>query len=150
MTDPRLLEVAADVADVSTPEAKATIRSLLAEIERLHATLAAVGGKVCVVMGTSGEYSDRREWVVCAYTDEALAKAHVEAAAARSREIAAQVREWWESPQDGEQPRYVSQWDWKDQAFFGEEATYWIETVEPASSHAEAWGVIEATREPTP
>ena len=42
--------------------------------------------KVYVVMGTSGDYSDRREWVVCAYTDEALAKQHVELAQARSRE----------------------------------------------------------------
>ena len=35
---------------------------------------------VYVVMGTTGEYSDRTEWSVAAYTDEDMAKAHVEGA----------------------------------------------------------------------
>lgn len=33
--------------------------------------------QVYVVMGTSGEYSDRYEWGVCVYQDEALAQQHV-------------------------------------------------------------------------
>jgi hypothetical protein len=32
---------------------------------------------IYVVIGVAGEYSDRNEWVVCAYTDEALAQEHV-------------------------------------------------------------------------
>lgn len=36
--------------------------------------------KLHVVQGTSGEYSDRREWIVCAYEDKAKAEAHAEAA----------------------------------------------------------------------
>lgn len=42
---------------------------------------------VFVVMGSTGEYSDRGEWSVVAYTVEADAKAHVERAQARAREI---------------------------------------------------------------
>lgn len=33
--------------------------------------------KVYIVMGETGEYSDRNEWPVVAYTDEVDAKAHV-------------------------------------------------------------------------
>lgn len=33
--------------------------------------------KIYVVIGTTGEYSDRNEWVVCAYTDEDKAKTHI-------------------------------------------------------------------------
>lgn len=51
MTDPRLLEVAADVADVSTPEAKQTIRQLIAEVERQRATLAAVRAEAEAIHG---------------------------------------------------------------------------------------------------
>lgn len=36
--------------------------------------------KVYVVVGTTGEYSDRIEWQVCAYRDEEQAKAHVQGA----------------------------------------------------------------------
>lgn len=39
MTDERLLEIARDIADVSPPETRATIRSLLAEIGRLNEQL---------------------------------------------------------------------------------------------------------------
>lgn len=42
---------------------------------------------VYVVMGTTGEYSDRDEWAVCAYTSEDSAKTHVERATARAREL---------------------------------------------------------------
>ena len=33
--------------------------------------------KIWIVSGTTGEYSSRSEWVVCAYTAEADAAAHV-------------------------------------------------------------------------
>lgn len=36
--------------------------------------------KIYVVFGSTGEYSDRSEWLVAAYVDEALAKCHVAAA----------------------------------------------------------------------
>lgn len=42
---------------------------------------------VFVVSGTTGEYSDREEWAVCAYEDEALAKEHVLKAQQRGREL---------------------------------------------------------------
>lgn len=33
--------------------------------------------KIYIVGGSTGEYSDRSEWVVCAYTNESDAQAHV-------------------------------------------------------------------------
>ena len=42
---------------------------------------------VFVVIGSTGEYSDRTEWVVCAYKDEELAKQHVVLAKQRAQEI---------------------------------------------------------------
>ncbi len=33
--------------------------------------------KIYIVMGTRGEYSDRDEWVIKAYSDEKLAQKHV-------------------------------------------------------------------------
>lgn len=36
-----------------------------------------MSGQVYIVMGSTGEYSDNREWPVLAYVDEAEAKAHV-------------------------------------------------------------------------
>lgn len=36
--------------------------------------------KIYIVTGNCGEYSDYREWPVAAYDDEALARAHAEAA----------------------------------------------------------------------
>lgn len=43
--------------------------------------------KVYVVMGTTGEYSDRTEWPVCAYLEESLAQEHITKATARAKEI---------------------------------------------------------------
>ena len=57
----------------------------LSEIQERSARPAAVGkrqfGQWCnmtiyVVMGSTGEYSDRSEWLVCAYTDKLLAEQH--------------------------------------------------------------------------
>lgn len=43
--------------------------------------------KVYVVCGSSGEYSDHREWYLCYYADKALAQRHVELAGAEDRRI---------------------------------------------------------------
>lgn len=42
---------------------------------------------VYVVMGSTGEYSDRREWAVAAYTDEKEVQRHVIEAEKRAGEI---------------------------------------------------------------
>jgi hypothetical protein len=42
---------------------------------------------VYVVMGTTGEYSDRNEWAVMAYLDEAAAQEHVVNADRRAKEL---------------------------------------------------------------
>ena len=42
---------------------------------------------VFVVMGTTGEYSDRNEWAVMAYLDEAQAQEHVVNADRRAKEL---------------------------------------------------------------
>jgi hypothetical protein len=44
--------------------------------------------KIYVVIGTTGEYSDRTEWTVVAYTDEKLAQTHAQLAKARADECA--------------------------------------------------------------
>ena len=43
--------------------------------------------KIHIVIGSTGEYSDRSEWMVAAYTEEEKAKTHVELANARAREL---------------------------------------------------------------
>jgi len=40
---------------------------------------------VYIVMGTTGEYSDRSEWSVCAYPERAQAEEHVERASQYAR-----------------------------------------------------------------
>ncbi len=42
---------------------------------------------VFVVMGTTGEYSERNEWAVMAYLDEAAAQEHVVNADRRAKEL---------------------------------------------------------------
>ena len=42
---------------------------------------------VFVVIGTTGEYSDRNEWAVMAYLDESAAQEHVVNADRRAKEI---------------------------------------------------------------
>ncbi len=53
---------------------------------------------VYVVMGTTGQWSDRAEWPVIAYTDEADAKAHVLRASQRARELFVQYERWYNIP----------------------------------------------------
>ena len=42
---------------------------------------------IYVIGGTTGEYSDRSDWIVCAYRDKALADLHVHNAQIRAIEI---------------------------------------------------------------
>jgi hypothetical protein len=42
---------------------------------------------IFIVMGTTGEYSDRSEWPVIAYQDESLANRHVYLATGKANEI---------------------------------------------------------------
>lgn len=53
---------------------------------------------VFVVMGSTGEYSDRLEWAVMAYLDEAAAQEHVINAERRAKEIFA-LRKGWRMPE---------------------------------------------------
>ena len=43
--------------------------------------------KIWIVEGTTGEYSDRSDWVVCAYQSEQKAEEHVRNAMLRAKEI---------------------------------------------------------------
>ncbi len=43
--------------------------------------------KIYIVGGTTGAYSDRTDWVVCAYTDSEQAETHVRNAMLRAKEI---------------------------------------------------------------
>lgn len=54
--------------------------------------------KIYVVMGTTGEYSDRTEWPVKAFLDEERAKALVLAATERSKELQASRATKYERP----------------------------------------------------
>lgn len=45
------------------------------------------GATIFVVMGSTGEYSDRNEWSVAAFLDEAQAEERVRLASERAREI---------------------------------------------------------------
>lgn len=42
---------------------------------------------VFVVVGTTGEYSDRTEWLVAAYADDEKAKTHAQLAKAKAAEL---------------------------------------------------------------
>lgn len=44
-------------------------------------------GMAYIVLGSTGEYSDRTEWCVCVYFDKQMAEKHAEAAEAKAREI---------------------------------------------------------------
>jgi hypothetical protein len=61
---------------------------------------AAVVKTIYIVMGTSGEYSDRDEWPVCAYSDKERAQQHVVDASNRARVLS----QWRDA--DGKPWRY--------------------------------------------
>jgi len=54
--------------------------------------------KIYVVQGSTGEYSDHREWLVCAFTREKSAQAFVEVVSARARELQMQYGKYWGIP----------------------------------------------------
>jgi hypothetical protein len=61
--------------------------------------------KIFVVFGTTGEYSDRSEWLVKAYKKEKLAQEHVTNAEMRAKEIQC-VR-----PNEYEAPKRANKFD---------------------------------------
>jgi hypothetical protein len=73
------------------------------------------GTDLWVVVSSQGEYSDRREAVVCVCPDEATAQAYVEAAEHRAREIEATMKadgiRWWVPVEMEADPRYRSALD---------------------------------------
>lgn len=96
-----------------------------------------------VVMGSSGEYSDRKEWLVAAYVSESEARKHVLALEEAVRAFYAltpderiglaqlqtgnEYASYYTHPLDrpvgkGEQPRWYARWEEADR--------YWLETVE--------------------
>ena len=54
---------------------------------------------IYVVMGRTGEYSDRSEWGVVAFKNEEAAKQHVEKATHRAKELEATKPSQWEDLQ---------------------------------------------------
>jgi hypothetical protein len=66
-------------------------------------TVPAVGsdgllGHLWLVHGSCGEYSDRCEWVVCAYRSEEEAKKHTQLAQARADALKRQYENAWKMP----------------------------------------------------
>ena len=59
--------------------------------------------KIYIVYGNTGEYSDRREWTVAAYADEAMAREHAELA-----------MRWYQENDAFEQSRKESDWQQKN------------------------------------
>lgn len=55
-------------------------------------------GHFWMVEGSSGEYSDRRDWIVCIYRTEEEAKRHAELAQKRSEELHKQYDDYWDIP----------------------------------------------------
>lgn len=54
--------------------------------------------KIWLVTGSTGEYSDRMEWTVCAYFSEKLAKEHAENAQAKANLLRQQYLHPWDIP----------------------------------------------------
>ena len=59
---------------------------------------------VYLVMGTTGEYSDRTEWPVKAYLDKGKAEQHVEQASKKAAEIDVTRGGCWDYPDKGVNP----------------------------------------------
>ena len=55
--------------------------------------------KIYVVMGTCGEYSDRNEWPVVAFTDKHAAEERVALAGKKAAELYASFRHPWQIPE---------------------------------------------------
>lgn len=64
--------------------------------------------KIYIVQGTTGEYSDRTDWIVCAFKDKKAADQRARKAMQRGKEIEkekealrSQGEEYWEFKEDG-------------------------------------------------
>lgn len=90
--------------------------------------------KVYVVMGSHGEYSDRSEWCVAAYLDEALAKAHEAALDAALTAWAAKTMEEREELMGyPDNYRFKHPLDSNESGGFGRwggDNGYWVESVD--------------------
>ena len=87
--------------------------------------------KIYIVFGKTGEYSDRTEWPVVAYTQEIDAQSHVAAATAKAREIKAAIDTYDDDDYDGyaEEMCKTNQFDSRMQySYTG--ASYHIEETE--------------------
>ena len=56
--------------------------------------------KAYIVIGMTGEYSDRQYWPVIIYKDENSAKEHVVNATNRARELYGEYEKRWDIPKD--------------------------------------------------
>lgn len=65
--------------------------------------------KIYVVYGQCGEYSDHRDWLVCAYADRDKAEKHAFEAEKRSKEMLTEYEHWMDIP-DGAN-KYDTQMD---------------------------------------
>lgn len=99
--------------------------------------------KIYLVRGQYGEYSDRREWVVAAYTDEVLAREHVEQAGAYLREICARYgdRIWELSYDECDRLKAENPFDPNGNYSIGGsyDVDYWLEETTVRSS-VPKWG----------
>lgn len=85
--------------------------------------------KVYVVMGSMGEYSDRIEWIVKAYRNEAYARRHLELATIRAKEIAFNQSNWLKNRAAIPKPDYSNIYDPNERIAFvmWEEPKYWVD-----------------------
>ena len=57
--------------------------------------------KVYVVFGSTGEYSDRREWIVCGFLDEKRAQERVVLASHRANELFVKYKNtYWDATKE--------------------------------------------------
>lgn len=109
-------------------------------------------GKVYVVRGSSGEWSERSEWIVAAYLDHEMAKRHVilatEEVRAHSAMVSAAIRKHGPLPlPEGAYPKFEKFYS----PFDGDE--FWCSTVElldkvPSKSGSEEVNAPPDARDP--
>jgi hypothetical protein len=87
--------------------------------------------KLYVVMGENGEYSDREEWLVAAYLDEAKAKAHVMRAETALREFnSLSLDARFDLMRDNPGGGYLTPLDRVHGLSMADSHRYWLDTVE--------------------
>jgi hypothetical protein len=89
--------------------------------------------KVYIVMGTTGEYSDRCEWPVVAYFDEHAAKVHVYNAKCVANQIEQNMDGSWYDPDEDAKNEYDP-----DMRMYYTGTTYYVMTVDTADAPQEA------------